>query len=145
MKFAEASSGNKSNSERLQYSLPRSIKERESPLLMYYLDCVFPVQFRMYSPSINDGGRGWFLSLLLRTPPLYHATLAISALCLESWTFPTNSHCKQETFAQLGLALQDLQQYIYTVSNGDGKGSLEDNIKACAGILQMFALVVSFY
>lgn len=33
----------------------------------------------MYKPVILEGGRGWLLGLVLRTEPLYYATLAISA------------------------------------------------------------------
>ncbi len=51
----------------------------EAFLLMHYLDNVFPLQFPMYKPSFIDGGRGWFLSLLLRTKPLYHAALALAS------------------------------------------------------------------
>lgn len=33
----------------------------------------------MYSPGILEGGRGWLLTLLLRTESFYHAALALSA------------------------------------------------------------------
>lgn len=56
-----------------------SISSVESILLMHYLDCVFSVQFPMYQPPAAAGGRGWLLSILLRTKPLFHATLALSA------------------------------------------------------------------
>lgn len=46
---------------------------------MYFLDNVFPLQYPMYRPSALEGGRGWLLSLLLRTKPLYHASLGLSA------------------------------------------------------------------
>jgi hypothetical protein len=46
---------------------------------MHFVDTVFPLQYPMYRPSILEGGRGWLLSLLLRTKPLYHASLALSA------------------------------------------------------------------
>lgn len=52
---------------------------REASLLMHYLDCVFPLLFRFYRPSISEGGRGWLLSILLRTKPLFHAALSLSA------------------------------------------------------------------
>lgn len=46
---------------------------------MHFLDHVFPLQYPMYKPSIAEGGRGWLLSLLFETKPLYHAALALSA------------------------------------------------------------------
>jgi hypothetical protein len=56
-----------------------SIPPSDAILLMHFLDHVFPLQYPMYHPSIVSGGRGWFLSLLLRTKPLYHAALALSS------------------------------------------------------------------
>lgn len=56
-----------------------SVSAEESALLMHFLDNVFPLQYPMYKPDIEDGGRGWLLALLLRTKPLYHAALALSA------------------------------------------------------------------
>ncbi|KAK6858018.1 hypothetical protein PG995_005717 [Apiospora arundinis] len=52
------------------------ISDDEPILLMHFLDTVFPLQYPMYDPDIIEGGRGWLLSLLLRTKPLYHAALA---------------------------------------------------------------------
>ncbi|KFY03746.1 hypothetical protein O988_01257 [Pseudogymnoascus sp. VKM F-3808] len=51
----------------------------ESALLMHFLDHVFSLQFPVYRPSIQDGGRGWLLSALLQTKSLYHGALALSA------------------------------------------------------------------
>ena len=56
-----------------------AIKSKEAMLLMHFVDTVFPLQYPMYRPNIFDGGRGWLLSMLLRTKPLYHASLALSA------------------------------------------------------------------
>lgn len=46
---------------------------------MHFLDHVFPLQFPVYRPGIQGGGRGWLLSALLQTKSLYHAALALSA------------------------------------------------------------------
>ena len=46
---------------------------------MHFLDKVFPLQYPMYNPGIQEGGRGWLLALLLRTKPLFYAVLALSA------------------------------------------------------------------
>jgi hypothetical protein len=56
-----------------------SIPADEPVLLMHFLDNVFPLQYPMYKPGIPEGGRGWLLALLIRTKPLYHAALALSA------------------------------------------------------------------
>jgi hypothetical protein len=46
---------------------------------MHFLDHVFPLQYPVYKPAIQEGGRGWLLSALLQTKSLYHAALALSA------------------------------------------------------------------
>jgi hypothetical protein len=46
---------------------------------MHFLDHVFPLQYPVYKPGIQAGGRGWLLSALLQTKSLYHAALALSA------------------------------------------------------------------
>jgi len=46
---------------------------------MHFLDTVFSLQYPMYKPDIEEGGRGWLLTLLLRNPPLYHGALTLSA------------------------------------------------------------------
>lgn len=56
-----------------------SISADESVLLMHFVDHIFPLEYPMYKPGILQGGRGWLLALCLRTKPLYHAALAISA------------------------------------------------------------------
>lgn len=56
-----------------------SIIPQDSALLMHFLDYTFPQQFPMYQPRFPDGGRGWLLTLLLHTAPLYHAALALGA------------------------------------------------------------------
>lgn len=60
---------------------------------MHYLDNVFPLQYPMYKPGISEGGRGWLLTLLLRTESFYHAALALSAyhcrsIILEKFNHP---------------------------------------------------------
>lgn len=50
----------------------------DSVLLMHFLDHVFTFQYPLYRPSVLEGGRGWVLSALVRTKPLYHAALATS-------------------------------------------------------------------
>ncbi|RDW82918.1 hypothetical protein BP5796_04409 [Coleophoma crateriformis] len=123
-----------------EYILPRTIKEREACLLMFYLDYVFPRQFKMHSPSIADGGRGWLLSLFLRTPPLYHVTLALSAHCLDNLNHPDGGdEYKTISLEELDLALQHMQQYIHDFINREDSLSLEENIKVCGCILQMIA------
>lgn len=55
--------------------LVRWNSQEEANLIMHYLDHVFYIQFRFYNPTVSEPGRGWFLSLLTSTKPLYHAAL----------------------------------------------------------------------
>ncbi|KAK5064904.1 hypothetical protein LTR84_000738 [Exophiala bonariae] len=55
-----------------------SIHGDESILLMHFLDHVFTLQYPLYRPQAIESGRGWLLSALLRSKPLYHAALATS-------------------------------------------------------------------
>jgi C6 transcription factor Pro1 len=127
----------------IDYSLPQALKGREASLLMYYLDHIFPIKFRMYNPTAVEGGRGWLLSLLLRTPPMYHMTLAMSAHCFEMLEVPNGAkERKQASLAQLGSALQNLQQYIRVYSQQKETRSVEDSIKVLGCILQMIAFIV---
>ena len=58
---------------------PDQFEEDQANLLMHYFDHVLPLQFSFYSPSIFEGGRGWLLSILVRTKPLYHVVLSLAA------------------------------------------------------------------
>ncbi len=60
-----------------RHSVP--ITPKDSMLLMHFLDHVIPAQYPFYRPHPIDGGRGWLLSLLLQTKPLYHGALALSS------------------------------------------------------------------
>jgi hypothetical protein len=130
----------------VDYSLPQALKGREASLLMYYLDFVFPLQFKMYDPTAAEGGRAWLLSLLLRTPPLYHMTLALSAHVFEIVEVPNGAkERKQASLALLGSALQNLQQYIHIYNSQKEARSLEDSLKVLGCILQMMAFIVRLF
>ncbi len=48
--------------------------------IMNYLDNIFPPQYYFYQPSAAERGRGWLLSMLLRSKPLYYTALAFSSV-----------------------------------------------------------------
>lgn len=90
---------------------------REAELLMHYLDHVFALQFRFYSPSIQSGGRGWLLWLLTETKPLYHAALSLGALHQHSILARTaRGQHYHDTLNELNehhnRALQELQIFL---------------------------------
>lgn len=94
-----------------------AVSSDESVLLMHFLDNVFCLQYPLYRPSIVDGGRGWLLSLLLKTKPLYHASLALSAYH-RSKIFVAEKRCPHGETAQrehLAICLQELRQAMKNV------------------------------
>ncbi|TVY81371.1 Pestheic acid cluster transcriptional regulator [Lachnellula suecica] len=102
-------------------SIP-AVAGNEAVLLMHFLDNVFCLQYPLYKPGVIEGGRGWLLSLLLRTKPLYHASLALSAYH-RSMMFVTGhgySHGSSGIIEQqkhLTICLDELQQAIKEVGN----------------------------
>ena len=58
---------------------PVQFEEDQASLLMHFFDHVVPRLFRFYNPSVMEGGRGWLLSILIRTKPLYKMALSLSA------------------------------------------------------------------
>lgn len=91
-------------------SLP-ILHHREAELLMHYLDHVFHLQFRFHSPSIRTGGRGWLLWLLIRTGPLYHAALSLSALHQHTLLYRRDGSHRSSRDNQCSSTLQELNEY----------------------------------
>lgn len=101
-----------------QHHLPQSVlpplrilHHRETELLMHYLDHVFHLQFRFHSPSVRTGGRGWLLWLLIRTGPLYHAALSLSALHQHVILHRKENADSSGTWNRLSPTLHELNEY----------------------------------
>lgn len=139
-----------SDSPLFQYtgSSTKALPYRDAELLMHYFDHVFPLQFRFHyrappdhaqRSGVRSGGsntsRGWLLWLLIvKTGPLYHATLSLSAL--HQFTLysrsPSRDAAHGEKYDELyryhTSALRDLQLFlsqsrenrIQTWANEDG-------------------------
>lgn len=78
---------------------------------MHYLDYVFHLQFRFHSPSIRTGGRGWLLWLLIRTGPLYHAALSLSALHQHTLLYRKKGTHSSPRESKYNSTLQELNEY----------------------------------
>ncbi|TVY49393.1 Pestheic acid cluster transcriptional regulator [Lachnellula occidentalis] len=88
-----------------------AVSSNESILLMHFLDNVFCLQYPFYKPGVHEGGRGWLLSLLMKTKPLYHASLALSAYH-RSAIFLAENRCQygvSEQQEHLAICLKELQ------------------------------------
>lgn len=101
-------------------SMPERITSyRKAELLMHYMDYVFPLQFRFHTPDVN--GRGWLLWLLVKTGPLYHAALSLSALH-QSIYFPNVfGNAYAELAGYHAKALRDLQEFLQHLRINDDR------------------------
>jgi C6 transcription factor Pro1 len=118
------------------------IPAEESILLMHFLDRVFPLQYPMYRPDIVDGGRGWLLTLLLRTKPLYHAALALSSYHRRMMISERTQHpCRVLAVVQqekhLEICLAEVQQSIRSVNRFIQKDQQGTGLGTVTSIVQL--------
>jgi hypothetical protein len=109
---------------------------------MHYLDYVFPLQFRFYEASPFDGGRGWLLSILLRTKPLYYAAITLSAYHRQSVTCQRDSRIKctlDELLNRHILAIKELRLLL----EGFGADGLLKTLPELVEVLASMTLLIS--
>lgn len=120
---------------------------REATLLMHYLDVIFPLQFRFYRPSVSEGGRGWLLSILLHTKPLYHAALSLSAYHQSAMYSGNGSNASDNILVDLqrhhSLALVGLRQHIDRLSLEIGMGNVNTKVEILACMICLISFEVS--
>ena len=127
------------------------IKDHEADLIMHYLDHVFYIQFRFYVPSVSTGGRGWVLSLITKTKPLYHAALSLAAFHQQSLMLQENGgsdNCLSlvELEQQHNLTLQEMQRYIQVRCKSSDTSSVSDvNVQILACVVQLISFEVRNY
>ena len=128
---------------------PKSLGDNiEANLMMHYLDNVFYIQFRFFTPSISTGARGWLLSLLNRTKPLYHAALSLSAFHRQSLlqqiqTGQAQTDYLHELERHYKLTLEELQLFIQ--AHRENTSSVEafgGNIQILACMVQLISFEV---
>ncbi|TGO36240.1 hypothetical protein BHYA_0131g00180 [Botrytis hyacinthi] len=119
---------------------------REANLLMHYLDIVFPLQFRFYRPLASEGGRGWLLSILLHTRPLYHAALSLSAYHQSAMYSGNKSKTSDNIHEDLQkhhcLALVGLRQHIDRLSLEIGLGRTKTKVEILACMICLISFEV---
>lgn len=128
---------------------PQAIEHQEANLMMHYLDIVFYIQFRFYLPSVEHGGRGWLLSLLTNTKPLYHAALSLSAFHQRS-LLSYDHHAAYRFDGTLDelkhhhqLSLKELRIFIQANSeNGSSNEVFEGNIRILACMVELISFEV---
>ena len=94
---------------------------------MHFLDNVFPLQYPMYKPGTLEGVRGWLLALVLRTKPLYHAALAVSAYHRRMIIHAKISHpCRVATLVQqekhVEICIKSVSQFAQNSCPYNGLG-----------------------
>jgi hypothetical protein len=120
----------------------------EANLMMHYLDNVFYTQFRFFAPSISTGGRGWLLSLLNRTKPLYHAAMSLSAFHWQSLISQSQVDQAQidylhELERHHNLTLEELQLFIHAQNlNTAREGAFDGNVQILACMVQLISFEV---
>jgi len=119
----------------------------DAELLMHYLDHVFPLQFPFYKPSVAAGGRGWLLSILTTTKPLYHAAISLAAyhrqsiLCRDS---ASKDHGLDLEFLerQYARALSELGQYLAKIGDKNEARTQVENIDVLSCLAMLISLEV---
>lgn len=123
--------------------------EDEESLFMHYLDHVFPLQFRFYTPSICDGGRGWLFSILIRTKPLYHAALTLAAYHKQATSCPARAKTESCTLDELlrhhVLAVRELRHYLDGFGIAGRDKSLPEVIEVLSSMALLTCLEVSSF
>lgn len=124
------------------------IAQNEHILLMHYLDEVFPSQFRFYQPSLESGGRGWFLTLLLQTKPLYHAACSLAAYhrqmlyCLRAGM--EKAYLTGEALhLQYDIAIKELRKYLDILISSDRERTLVEDVQLLCSITLLVSIEVS--
>ncbi|CAD6439239.1 64585307-f8cb-4a19-bfa8-82eaea6783ff [Sclerotinia trifoliorum] len=123
---------------------PKWIEDQEASLMMHYLDHVFFIQFRFHTPSLSSG-RGWLLSLLIRTKPLYHAALSLSAfhrqsLLLEQESGQAEIDYLHELRHHHDLTLKELRNFIQTNNkNVSEQRAFDGNVQILACMIQLIS------
>jgi hypothetical protein len=134
-----------SGSESQHVVRTRNLKEVENSLLMNYLDYVFPLQFSSYTPLVTELGRGWLLTLLTRTKPLYHTALALSGLYMYSMLLKTGrTRCINGNWEVMRMnhekAFSELQIQLRLMRVGD----LKSTIETAACVIQLISFEVRY-
>ena len=121
--------------------------DKESRLLMHYLDIVFPLLFRFYNPLVSEGGRGWLLTILLRTKPLFHAALSLSAYHQKKLHAVDTNENISDTLLDLEghhiLTLVELRHHIDSLKTSRGTMTRKTQVEVLACMIHLISFEVS--
>jgi hypothetical protein len=127
----------------MEFPKPRQV--RETSLLMYYLDVVFPLQYLTHNHTCL-GKREWLLTVLTSARPTYYATLCLALLHKESLANPCRTEqaivWKREKTYYYILALQESQKLLGGLDKTFGITRLKGTVVALACMLQLVGFEV---
>ena len=124
------------------------VAQNEPILLMHYLDHVFPSQFPFYQPSLEDGGRGWLLSLIMQTKPLYYAACSLAAYhrqmkyCLEGG-MKRGCFTSEALHLQYDVAITELRKYLEVLVSSDRERTLLEDLQLLCSMVLLISIEVS--
>jgi hypothetical protein len=119
---------------------PVQFEEDQASLLMHFFDHVVPRLFRFYNPSVLEGGRGWLLSILIRTKPLYQFICVSPTINIDprKWNILRSEPCK--TAGTTYRMLTELRRHLERFRIGTQVKRWEENIEIMACIALLIAL-----
>ncbi|ERS96053.1 uncharacterized protein SPSK_00709 [Sporothrix schenckii 1099-18] len=115
--------------------------EKELSHLMYYFDHVFPRLCPFFTYSAGDKGRGWLLSLFLRTKPLCAAAICISACDQAQFVLGPLSDIPERTNHDLEMQhieiVVDLRNHLAQLSQQTGASRMAVAVEALACVMHL--------
>lgn len=115
-----------------------STDNRESVLVMYYLESVLPFLFPFYQPSLLQGGRSWILEMMISSTVVRQATLCQSSYYLSLARGVASYDCAWGTvLAQTRDAFAVLRQSLQVIDGPGITEHLHGAVRILASIMQL--------
>ncbi|PTB62680.1 hypothetical protein BBK36DRAFT_1184714 [Trichoderma citrinoviride] len=117
----------------------------EVDLEITFLDYAFPFLFPFYRPSLIKGGRGWLLSTLRKSMPLFHTamgfstyffTLAMTDIADEGHD-TCRAHVEGKLTAHVDTAIKAMRQGIEELGTAQKPPSIFDRAHLMEGVVQL--------
>ncbi|PMD33700.1 hypothetical protein L207DRAFT_143512 [Hyaloscypha variabilis F] len=124
---------------------PPAENANDLDMIMNYLDNIFPLQYYFYRPSAAERGRGWLLSMLLRSKPLYYTALAFSSvqkIIASRDDVVRESQYLEELDHQHSLAMAGLSQQLEELSTLKGEEHLKLGLEILACTIQLQSIEI---
>jgi len=124
---------------------PQAENANDLEMIMNYLDNIFPLQYYFYQPSAAERGRGWLLSILLRSKPLYYTALAFSSVqkvIASRDDTVEESRFLEELDHQHALAMAGLAQQLERLPGLKGQEHLRLGIEILACTIQLQSMEI---